>query len=910
VRIRQALVTLISVTLLAVMTVPPASASANSVTCVTRQQFMLDFDEAASISPVYPATPTFSDVPAASPYYGYIEAAVKAGIINGTSATTFSPLGCLTRAQIAKVEVLGLGFGAEAMSLASHQTAFSDDATIPSWARGYVAEAVALGLVHGYPDNTYRPGQFMTASDEGFFIAQYKTAAANRNFAITASSTTVGSGQQVTLSASGTTQSVTYSVNSTNAVISGSTFVATEPGTYVVTGTTSDGARASLTITVYGAPATLRIVAPSTIVANGSASETVSVDVVDASGNTVGDASDSITISGYGQALNTPTSTTVSAVNGVATFTFRAGTVAGGTDTLTAKDNTDTSLPTATAQVSAAPQVATSIQVTMPQSLPANTQGTTAQAYATVVDQAGIPILTGSYSLTATVTGPASLDASGDKTITGAYVGNGTATNAGASFTLYNVQGSAGTITLTVTAAMSGVKAGTGTTQAVFTGAPVAFKVTQTTSSANADTVAGSTILSPFDTITITPVDRNGNETSWSGTAKVTETLGGTTSGNVVMGGSASGTLAEAFSSQSSQTVPLYGQGNGTAGTYTFTVTDEAGNLTSATVTVTVMPGAVSSFKVSPTVYVGASSPSAPIWAQLYDAEGNPVTEAGVTVDFTAPTNASVSSATATTNADGKAQVTATVPLSSYQTFGFTVKVPSLTTTQTAYIDYASSTVASQISITATPPYQVTAGSPVSITFTAKDQYNNQVTTNDILTVTLSGTGSLTPTSLAANSDGTWTVDLAGGTGTVTATAYKTGTVRLSAVDTSVATQPTGSYGLSVLAGAWAGWALVTSSGAIVGNDVGIADTGTLTVAANSPVALTLEAVDAYGNLTVYTTSSGILTLSDSHGGAWRTSPTGTDVTSLSVTSGFTERTLYYVNGTAQSNITMDGDVS
>lgn len=869
---------------------------------------MLTFDQAAGITPIYPSTPTFTDVTASQPYYGYIEAAVKAGIINGTSATTFSPLGCLTRAQIAKIEVLGLGDGAEATALASQATSFTDNALLPAWSRGYVAEAVKLGLVHGYPDNTYRPNQSMTASDESFFVAQYKTVLANKSFTISASSTNVGSGQQVTLTSSGTTEAVTYSVNSSNAVISGSTFVATEPGDYIVTGTTSGGATATVKISVYGAPTALRIDVPSTLVANGASGVTVTVDILDAQGNTVADASDAITISGYGQALTTPTATTVSAVNGVATFTFHAGTVAGGTDTLKASDNTDSAIPAATIQVSTTVQTPTSIKVTMPQSLPANTQGTTAEAYATIVDQSGTPILGGSYSLTATVSGPASLDASGDKSITGAYVGNGSATNTGAAFTLFNIQGSAGTITLTVTASVSGVKAGTGTTQAVFTGAPAALKVSETTSTVSADTVAGSSIVSPFDTLTITAVDQNGNETSWSGTAKVTETSGGSATGAIFMGGSTTGTLSEPFSSQSSQTVPLYTNATGTAGTYTFTVTDAAGALTSANVTVTVTPGAPTTFQVSPAVYVGAASPSAPIWAQLYDAHGNPVSEAGVTVTFTAPSGASVSSASTTTGANGRAQVTATVPLSSYQNVAFTVTAPSLNQTKTAYLDYASSTIATQISISATPPYQVTSGQPISFTFTAKDQYGNQVSTNDVLTVTPSGTGSFSPTSLVANANGTWTVDMTGGTATVTAIAERSGPVRLSAVDTSVSAQPTASYGVSVMAGAWAGWALVTNTGVMVGNDVGLNDGGTLTVAANTPVAITLEAIDAQGNPTVFTASSSSVALSDAHGGTWRTDPTGTDITSLAVTSGFTARTLYYVNGSAQSGISLDGD--
>lgn len=348
-RLRQVLMSFVSLALLAYAVMPGSTASAASPACVTRQQFVLDVDQAAGITPIYPGTPTFTDVAASSAYYGYIEAAVKDGIIDGTSSTTFSPLGCLTRAQIAKIEVLGLGYASQASALSFQPTSFADDSAIPSWARGYVAEAVAIGLVHGYLDNTYRPDRSMTATDEGFFIAQYRTTLANRNFVISAASTDVGEGQPMALSSSGTTQPVTYSVVSPNALISGSTFVAKAPGTYVVTGTTSGGTRATLTVSVYGAPVALRMNVPPAIVVNAPTAQTVTVDIVDAAGNTVADAGDAITISGYGQALTAPTSAAVSAVDGVATFSFKAGATAGKADTLTASDITDPGIPTVTA---------------------------------------------------------------------------------------------------------------------------------------------------------------------------------------------------------------------------------------------------------------------------------------------------------------------------------------------------------------------------------------------------------------------------------------------------------------------------------------------------------------------------------------------------------------------------------
>ena len=77
----------------------------------TRAEFVQSLDQTLNISPVYPSTPDFTDVPVSSSYYGYIEAAYQAGWISGVGGGLFDPNGLLTRAQVAKIEVLALGLG-------------------------------------------------------------------------------------------------------------------------------------------------------------------------------------------------------------------------------------------------------------------------------------------------------------------------------------------------------------------------------------------------------------------------------------------------------------------------------------------------------------------------------------------------------------------------------------------------------------------------------------------------------------------------------------------------------------------------------------------------------------------------------------------------------------------------------
>lgn len=149
---------------------------ASAASCVTREQYLMDFDPVAGIAPTPSAAQVFSDVPASSPYFGDIEAAVSAGIISGYPDGTFHPLGCLTRAAIAKIEVLALDEYNDAWDTQSLPLHFKDHASIPQWAWMFVVEGLKLGLIHGFPDNTFRPNASMTPADERAFIAQYKKA--------------------------------------------------------------------------------------------------------------------------------------------------------------------------------------------------------------------------------------------------------------------------------------------------------------------------------------------------------------------------------------------------------------------------------------------------------------------------------------------------------------------------------------------------------------------------------------------------------------------------------------------------------------------------------------------------------------------------------------------------------------
>jgi len=81
-------------------TVPPLFCPSSGI---TREQMAAFLCRASGLSPQYPSTPTFTDVPRASPFYGYIEALYAAGIVSGCSAQPrlFCPRAGLTRGQFA-----------------------------------------------------------------------------------------------------------------------------------------------------------------------------------------------------------------------------------------------------------------------------------------------------------------------------------------------------------------------------------------------------------------------------------------------------------------------------------------------------------------------------------------------------------------------------------------------------------------------------------------------------------------------------------------------------------------------------------------------------------------------------------------------------------------------------------------
>jgi hypothetical protein len=74
------------------------------------------------------------------------------GIVKGYDSNTFGPNDLITREQMAAMMARALK-----LVVNEEDTDFSDEALISIWAKPSVAAAFSKGIVHGYPDNSFRP---------------------------------------------------------------------------------------------------------------------------------------------------------------------------------------------------------------------------------------------------------------------------------------------------------------------------------------------------------------------------------------------------------------------------------------------------------------------------------------------------------------------------------------------------------------------------------------------------------------------------------------------------------------------------------------------------------------------------------------------------------------------------------
>lgn len=117
---------------------------------ITRAQFAAIVVRALGLP--LAAADTFADVPADSWYAAYVGTACTYGIVNGTSATTFTPEGAITRQEAAVMvaraaKLCGLDTALSAAEIRDLLAQFSDYVTADEWAREGLAFCYGAGIL-------------------------------------------------------------------------------------------------------------------------------------------------------------------------------------------------------------------------------------------------------------------------------------------------------------------------------------------------------------------------------------------------------------------------------------------------------------------------------------------------------------------------------------------------------------------------------------------------------------------------------------------------------------------------------------------------------------------------------------------------------------------------------------------
>ena len=95
----------------------------------------------------------FPDSPRGTWYYSYVEVLRKAGIVHGTVAGNFEPGRDLTRVELVKIALNT--FNIETPTSVSENP--FDDVSKNHWGAPYIQKAKSLGILSGYADGTFRP---------------------------------------------------------------------------------------------------------------------------------------------------------------------------------------------------------------------------------------------------------------------------------------------------------------------------------------------------------------------------------------------------------------------------------------------------------------------------------------------------------------------------------------------------------------------------------------------------------------------------------------------------------------------------------------------------------------------------------------------------------------------------------
>ncbi|MEC0242256.1 S-layer homology domain-containing protein [Paenibacillus dokdonensis] len=129
---------------------------------VTRAEFVTMADRLLKLAPVDADMPSFGDVSSKSWYYGWVEAAIQLGIVEGKSKTQFMPAARITRQEAAVLIVRALKV--DPGTNTGGNLPYVDSGGVAPWAAPYVLAARTLGLMEG-AGGKFRPTDTMTREE-------------------------------------------------------------------------------------------------------------------------------------------------------------------------------------------------------------------------------------------------------------------------------------------------------------------------------------------------------------------------------------------------------------------------------------------------------------------------------------------------------------------------------------------------------------------------------------------------------------------------------------------------------------------------------------------------------------------------------------------------------------------------
>ncbi|WP_411552771.1 serine hydrolase [Paenibacillus lautus] len=103
------------------------------------------------------ASPPFHDIPADRWYAADVAAAYASGIVSGRSESVFDPYSPVSRAELAAMMTRAYEYVHGPLPGYDDGLSFQDASEIPDWSRESILKAVQLDFVNGYSDDTFRP---------------------------------------------------------------------------------------------------------------------------------------------------------------------------------------------------------------------------------------------------------------------------------------------------------------------------------------------------------------------------------------------------------------------------------------------------------------------------------------------------------------------------------------------------------------------------------------------------------------------------------------------------------------------------------------------------------------------------------------------------------------------------------